>query len=453
MASSPDLTSVCEIFRHILVEDGALDRLQQQSQVGGRRGIYSLAVVLWLMILQRLHPTGTLDAAVQRLLRGDAQALLPSCKRVREGRISAAPGGYCQARHKLPKLVAAQVNEHIVERLRQQISRLDSRWPHPIFLLDGSSLQLQHGQELVKAYPPPHNQHGRSHWPVMRIVVLHDLGSGLAQCPQWGPMYGSKAVSEQGLAEKAIALLPSQAVVIGDANFGIFSMAFAAQHHQHPVLLRLTPARAKKLAGVAISQAGERAVTWRPSRWDQPKEVAWPAEASVSGRLIAWRVGRGKSKTWLYLFTTLPLPAEQIVEIYGGRWNIETDLRSLKRTVRLHQLTAKSADMTEKELLLAFSAYNLVRAVMCLAAQKIGLPPRQLSFSHVLNVVDAAWPHLSSVPSLEEHHREFDRVLDQAAQCRLPQRRKPRTFPRAVWRSGLAFPYHKSAPLRPRKTK
>ena len=450
--TSPHLPSVCEIFRRVLVEDGALDRLQQQSQIRRHNGIYSLGVVLWLMILQRLHPTGTLDATVQQLLRGDARSLLPSCKRVREGRISAAPGGYCQGRLKLPKLIASQVNEHIVERLRQQISQPDPRWSMPMFLLDGSSVQLQSSRELIQAYPVPHNQHGCSHWPVMRIVVLHDLDSGMAQCPQWGPMYGPQAVSEQELAETAIAGLPSQAMVMGDANFGIFSMAYAAQHYHHPVLLRLTAARFKKLAGTAISQEGELAMVWQPSRWDQPKQVTWSTDACVSGRLIAWRVGRGKSKTWLYLFTTLTLPAEQIVEMYARRWNIETDLRSLKRTVRLHQLTAKSLDMTEKELLLAFSAYNLVRAVMCMAAQKAGLQPRQLSFSHVLNVVEAAWPHLSSAPSLEEHHREFDRVLDRAAQCRLPQRRKRRSFPRAIWRHGLAYPYQKSAPL-PRKTK
>jgi hypothetical protein len=33
----------------------------------------------------------------------------------------------------------------------------------------------------------------------------------------------------------------------------------------------------------------------------------------------------------------LALPAEEIVELYGRRVNIETDLRSLKRTVRLRR--------------------------------------------------------------------------------------------------------------------
>ena len=92
--------------------------------------------------------------------------------------------------------------------------------------------------------------------------------------------------------------------------------------------------------------------------------------STVTGRLIVARIGRGKSKEWLYLFTTLDLPAEEIVQLYARRWNIETDLRSLKRTVRLHHIHAKSDDMLEKELLIAMAAYNFVRAVMCMAARR-----------------------------------------------------------------------------------
>jgi hypothetical protein len=53
--------------------------------------------------------------------------------------------------------------------------------------------------------------------------------------------------------------------------------------------------------------------------------------------------------------------------------------------------------MMEKELLMAVSAYNLVRAVMCLAARKQQLDPRQLRFAHVLTVVNCAWPKLAQV--------------------------------------------------------
>jgi hypothetical protein len=37
-----------------------------------------------------------------------------------------------------------------------------------MFLLDGSTILLAHSPELAKAYSPPRNQHGASHWPVPR---------------------------------------------------------------------------------------------------------------------------------------------------------------------------------------------------------------------------------------------------------------------------------------------
>jgi hypothetical protein len=49
-------------------------------------------------------------------------------------------------------------------------------------------------------------------------------------------------------------------VILADCNFGIFSTAYSTQQRQHPVVLRLTKARAWKLAGRAISRVGEQAV-------------------------------------------------------------------------------------------------------------------------------------------------------------------------------------------------
>ncbi|MGH7393949.1 MAG: IS4 family transposase, partial [Candidatus Rokuibacteriota bacterium] len=347
-------------------------------------------------------------------------------------------------RQKLPLSVCRGMSQEILQRLRQIVSR-ESGLPSPVFLLDGSALELEHSRELVRTYPPAENQHGHGHWPVLRIVVLHDLETGLAQEPCWGPMYGAHAVGEQELAEKAMEALPADAVVMGDGNFGIFSIAYAAQQRNFGVLLRLTKVRAQKIRGGPLPIAGDYPLSWQASRWDgrNREDGGWPSGAEVDGRLIVARVGRGKSKQWLYLFTTLAWPVEELVALYGRRWNIETDLRSLKRTVGLHHVAVKSQDMLEKELLMAMAAYNLVRAVMCLAARRHNLDPRQLSFTQVLNVVNCAWPKLIAAPTREEHDREFERVLDLAAQSKLPKRRNRRSYPRAVWRRPLGFPFRK----------
>jgi hypothetical protein len=420
--------------------------LQREMGMRVRNGIYSARLVIWMMMDQRLQARGTLASSVEQLVQGRFDPLLSQCKRVQEKNIALSTGGYCQARQHLPKLLVSRSMDELIERLRSRLVEAGSGLPQRVYVLDGSSLQLEHEPELVQAFPPASNQHGKSHWPVVRIVVLHDVETGLAEHPYWGPLNGRKAVGEQALAECAMRRVPVGSVIVGDRNFGIFSTAYCAQQQGLSVVLRLTAVRAqsKSLMGGPISGAGDYPVCWRASRWDgnkhKKKQQPWPADACVEGRLIAWRVGRGKHKQWLYLFTTSSLPAEEVVELYGRRWSIETDLRSLKQTVRLQRITVQSADMMEKELLVAVMAYNLVRAIMFQAAQRAKINARQLSFTYACNIVLDGYPNVLAARGAKQQQQELDKIIDLVARCRLPKRSKRRSYPREVWGRGYRFP-------------
>lgn len=415
--------------------------LQRQMGVRVHDGIYSARLVIWMMINQRLQSRGTLANSVEQLVQGRFDALLSQCKRAQQKRIALSTGGYCQARQHLPKLLVSRSMDELIEGLRSRLLESGSGLAQRVYLLDGSSLQLEHEPELVQAFPPASNQHGKSHWPVIRLVVLQDLETGLAERPYWGPLNGRQAVSEQALAERALQHVPAGSVIVGDRNFGIFSSAYSAQQRGHGVVLRLTVARAKSLMGGPISRPGDYPVRWRASRWDGKRQQRpWPADASLEGRLIAWRVGRGKHQQWLYLFTTLSLSAEELVELYGRRWRVETDLRSLKQTVRLQRIAVQSTDMMEKELLVAVMAYNLVRAIMFQAAQRARIDPRQLSFTYACNIVLDGYPKVLAAGTAEQQQQELERIIDLVARCRLPSRTKRRSYPREVWGRGYRFP-------------
>jgi len=424
------------------IAPGALFRLLQRNMgLAKRTGIYTARVVLWLMIVQRLRRYGSLADVVDQLATGAFDGVLSQCKRAREHHISGATGGYCQARQKLPKVLVERSVEEIVQRLQ---NRLSQRAPNerPVYVLDGSSLQLEASAELKRLYPPAPNQRGPSHWPVLRIAVLHDVETGLAQKPCWGPMYGSRAVSEQALATRAMDVLAPGAIVMGDRNFGVFGMAWAIHQRGHHPLIRLTAERAAKLAGGAIAQEGEYAVQWRASRWDRLNREERPEEAVLDGRFIAARVGRGKSKTWLFLFTTAALSGDEAVALYGQRWKIETDLRSLKQTARLRRVAVRSSDMLEKELLAAVLAYNLVRALMAEAARRANVEPRQLSFTRAYNLVEIGIERMLVAGSVEEQERIMGRVVEQIGRRILPHRKNRRSYPRAVWGRGQYYPSH-----------
>jgi putative transposase len=439
--TSPDSFQLLRLFQKV-APAWFFRELCQEGGYSFRQGVYSAMVVVWLMIWQRLQGHRSLAAAVQYLLQGGARDLNSDCKRWAEDNVSAATGSYCQARQKLPKLIVSKVTDRMIEQLRAEVQEGWEGLNRPVFVIDGSTLQMQHEPELVEAFSPGHNQHGENHWPVMRIVVLHDVFSGLALRPSWGSMYGDAAVSEQALAAQALERLPADAVALGDGNFGIFDFAYAVQQSQRKMILRLTQARAQKILGSELLEGTDQKVVWRASRWDREAHPQLPEEASVEGRLMVC-ANPSRPNELLYLFTTLDLPVEEILGIYKLRWRVETDLRSIKRTIGLHQLSSKSLDMVEKELLLAMASYNLVRAVMYLAAQRANLAPRQLSFSFVQTVVEAALPGLDQATSEAEYQQRLDRMLRYAAQGKLPRRSRVRSYPREVWGRGGHFPTRK----------
>jgi hypothetical protein len=434
-----DLPVVLSLYSQIA--PGELFRLLQRNLgFTTRSGIYTPRVLIWMMMRQRLDAQGTLARAVQELAAGELDPLLSRCKRTKEHRVSVATGGYCQARQNLPKVLLERSLEEIVQRLRHHLDERVSGFGQPVYVVDGSSLQLQHSPELRQAYPPNRNQHGESHWPMLRIVVLQDVETGMAERPAWGRMYGEGAVSEQHLAERALDPLPPGAIIIGDRNFGIFATAYAAHQRGHQVVIRVQEHRAKAILGSAISQEGDYPLQWRAGGGDRAGQENRPQDAQIQGRLVVRRVGRGKSKQWLYLFTTLTIPAEEVVALYGKRWNVETDLRGLKQTARLNRIAVQSVDLMEKELLAAVLAYNLVRAVMVLAARRAGLHTRQLSFTYAYNLVQIGIEHVLQAPTTDEQTQRMERIIELVSRCKLPTRRKRRSFPRAVWGRGATYP-------------
>jgi hypothetical protein len=121
----------------------------------------------------------------------------------------------------------------------------------------------------------------------------------------------------------------------------------------------------------------------------------------------------------------------------------ETDLRSLKQTVKLQVLRCRSVDRIAKELILGVVGYNLVRGVMSAAAEQNQLDPRRLSFSRCQDVVNAALPGLDAAPTVAEYQVRLVRMLKRVASCKLPDRSRRPFTPRQIWGHAPKFPKRK----------
>jgi hypothetical protein len=406
-------------------------RLLIGRERGRRRGIFSTLTVLWLLIFQRLNKDHTLSRAVVEATSSRVKRLSRGSKRVQEGNISLSTGGYSAARTRLSLDVVKMVGEQVFDLFK---SRGETKYGKHLYSLDGSTFALERTEELAKEFPPATNQHGESYFPVMNVGVCHDLLTGFAAPPVWGAMYGKEAKNETELGRALIEKTPQDSILLADKAYGIFSICYAAISSGRDVVVRLTAPRAQKIYGKKLPKKCDRHVTWTASSYDKRTNPHIPKEASVSGRVICAQVkveGK-KERIDLLLFTNrLDLSVDQLVELYGYRWNIETDLRHLKRTVNMHTLSAKDPEMVKKELLMGVTAYNFVHAVMREAAEKLGISPRKLSFATVLRAIEAFTPALEEAKTQAEKDQVMKHFFRAIESAKLPKRSRKRREPRA----------------------
>jgi hypothetical protein len=390
--------------------------------------IFSLRVTLWYLIFQRLNFDHSLAAVVADLRGGGADRLGGRGRKLSKKVRSTKTSAYNQARQRLPLEMLQAALAHLGQHLLPLVGLAPApkEPPGPAGrarqLLDGSTLALLSTPELAAAYRPARNQNGTSDWLLMRIVVGFCARSGAVL----SAIEGAIQQSEQVLAWTLIEAAARFTVWIGDRNFGVWSVVAKAVHHQQDVLVRLTKARAAKLAGGRPLQSGEdRPVDWSPTRHDQvPRGVK---RAPVSGRLIYVRLRKNRQWIDLWLFTTLPAKdysVELLVSWYGQRWQAELHFRSVKTHMKMDELDVCSPQMARKEFYTALLAYNLVRTAMWAAGERLESGIKALSFSQARRVVLQrlnAWAH--TLIAVDQWTRL---LLEEVAQQTLPKRRKER---------------------------
>jgi IS4 transposase len=122
--------------------------------------------------------------------------------------------------------------------------------------------------------------------------------------------------------------------------------------------------------------------------WLSPQDFA-NLPPSLTLRELRYRVERRGCRTReVTLLTTLldpqQYPAQDLADLYGQRWQIETNLRHLKRTMKMDILHCETVAGVLKELTVFALVYNLVRTVMHAAAVRQEVPVESISFADAL---------------------------------------------------------------------
>jgi hypothetical protein len=436
LKSKPDIAELMPLYQRWLPSE-VIARLVSETKKKFYSRLLPPLLVLWGFIFQRLNHDHSCDAAWSYLA---SDAVL---KQFRLGkpppkRLSESNSAYCQARKRLPLSVAQGALAATAQALDQQLGAVALWHGRRVSLFDGSTLQLAATSELTTHYGVPTNQHGASHWPLMRLVAGFNLYDGAVHAVAEGPY----RTSEQALAVQVMRNMGPDWVHVGDRNFGIYHILQVAVAMPSDVVLRLKVTQAKRLVPQLYSGL-DVDVVWSPSPFDacEPDLPTPP----VAGRLIYVRLQKaGFRPIDLYLFTTLTdreaFPLADLLALYGQRWNVELDLRYIKTMLDMEALEGKSVDFVRKELLLGLVAYNLLRGLMAIAALQAQRSPLELSLAQCWRRTTDACRSLPQGASSAQVERVLSRLLTRLGRCVLPKRKRERFEPRAVWGRPRVYP-------------
>jgi hypothetical protein len=263
-------------------------------------------------------------------------------------------------------------------------------------------------------------------FPVARLVALFDLITGAIVKLAMSPL----SVGETALFPRLWDVLEPGAIAVGDRGFCSYANIALLRQRGVYSLFRLHPQRESDLHRGRRLGHQDRLVRWvkgaQPNWLSQEDFDALPPELIV--RLVRFRARvPGWRAEEIFLATTLldpvAYPKADLADLFLRRWNVETDLAHLKTTMQMEFLRTKSPDMVEREVWVHLLAYNLIRALMWGAAQRVHrLDPLRLSLKGTIQEMMALWPFSAAAVRQRDLTACFDALLRGIRFHKLPLR-------------------------------
>ena len=413
-----------------------------------RNAIFTPFLTLWALLISVISDDKSGPAACARV----SVLLLSLSRRV----WSEDTGVYCRARARLDGPAIRELALDLANRL-DRAALPHWRWHGLRVLLgDGTTILLPDTAANQAAFPQMASQKKGLGSPIIRLVALLSLATGAIAGMEWGP-YQGKGTGETALLRRLLTdSLEHGDVVVLDRYYGNYWMIALLLDAGVQVCVRANAnkkcdfGKGKRLGHL------DHIVTWKRPR--RPKWMSEEEYQRLPAELTLREIGidlpqRGGAGGRVVVATTLldaeAYPKDDIAELYKWRWQVEVDLRHLKATMKMRELSCKTPEAVARELWAHALGHNLVRKVMAQAAlyqrpskrpsrQRRGaategpLTPRQISFKAALQQIRANAETLSTATP-EQYKETAERILTTLASKRVgrrPGRQEPRGIKR-----------------------
>jgi hypothetical protein len=391
------------------------------------RSFWTPALTLWAFLWQVLGADKSCRQTVANVLMSLALSHEPA---------DIDTGLYCRARAKLSPAVLRRLAVHVGREL-EGASPKEWVWnDRHVHLIDGSSSRLPDTEENQKAFPQAKSQKKGLGFPLIRWVALLGLATATIQDFAYGP-YAGKETGETALFRQLLDQLQRGDIVLADRYYCSYFMVALLLSRGVDVVARLHQKRKYDFRRGQHLGEGDHIVTWH-----RPKRPEWMSEdvyasmpETIRMREVIGRIDApGYRVQELVVATTLldadAYEADDIMELYSERWQVELDIRTLKVTLGMSDLRCQTPFMVEREIWAHILAYNLIRKVGAQVAEQKKVSPRSISFKATKQAVLGGWQQATQLQGAD--YVRLEKVMLKILRKQKVGHRPGRCEPRAI---------------------
>jgi putative transposase len=410
-------------FASLLPEDHIL-RAFGKARFLWQGWFYTPSVTIWVFLAQCLSPDHSCRDAVAQLIAWLVARGRRAC--------SADTGAYCTARDYLPEKTCYRLAREVGRQVDQEAPAEWFWHGHRVLDVDGSTATMADTPANQAAYPQQRSQKPGCGFPILRMVVVFSLATGVVLEAALGKCRG-KLTGENSLFRKMHRLLRAGDVVLADRYFsGWCDIALLWKRGVH-CLVRKHQLRASDFRTGRRLGRHDHVVRWykpqRPSWMSKKQYASLPAYLTLREVRVCVRQKGFRTKE-LIVVTTLrdaeKYSAAELAMLYRRRWQAELNLRSLKIVMQMDHLRCKTPHRVRNELYMHLLAYNLIRKVMAIAAAKAGVEPWTVSFKGTLQTLARLLPLLDTSVTTEDWCEALLRAVSTHHVGDRPDRIEPR---------------------------
>lgn len=336
-------------------------------------------------------------------------------------------GAYCRARERLPEGLLHALAKSSGSSLNDLASK---RWlwkSRVVKLVDGSTVSMPDTEMNQLEYPQQFGQQEGLGFPISRIVGVLSLCTGAILDLSIGP-YKGKQTGEHGLLRQLFSCFDTGDVVLADAYYCSYFLIALLQMKGVDIVCRLHGARDCDFRkGKQLGKQDHLVIYKKPKKpeWMEPELYnVIPETMSIRETKVNLDIPGYRVKSYVVVTTLIEnkmYSKKDLKEIYYRRWSIELDLRNIKVTMQMEILRCQTPSMIRKEIWAHVLSYNLVRKVMLDAAIKYGVHPREISFKHTQQTLNA-YRNLWVLNTKLKEREVYDSLLQTIIQIRVANR-------------------------------